>query len=331
VFVIVLENEDAATSFGADAPSPYLAKTLPALGVFVPNYYAIGHNSLDNYIAMISGQAPNPTTQADCPVFMRVTPGTIGPFGQARGDGCVYPAGVQTLAGQFSAHHLSWRAYEQSMGADPRREAATCAHPALGAVDGTEVATPTDQYATRHDPFVYFESIIDDRSYCASHVVGLGPLAHDLARASSTPNFAFITPDLCADGHDATCANTKRPGGYAGINAFLATWVPRITRSPAFRRSGLLIVTFDESAGDSSACCGEPTGPNTNTPGGNGPGGGRVGAVLVSPFIRPGTTTSIAYDHYSLLASIEDLFGLPHLGEAAQPGLASFGHDVFNR
>ena len=81
------------------------------------------------------------------------------------------------------------------------------------------------------------------------------------------------------------------------------------------------ILGDDESADDSSACCTEPTGPNTRAPGGNGPGGGRVGAVLVSPFIKPGTTPSAAYNHYSLLRTIEDLFGLPHLGEAAQPGL----------
>jgi hypothetical protein len=331
VFVIVLENEDAAASFGPSSPALYLAKTLPALGAFVPNYYAIGHHSLDNYIAMISGQAPNPATQSDCPTFVPLTPGTIGAFGQARGSGCVYPATVQTLANQLTAHHLSWKAYEQSMGSDPTRESATCGHPAIGAADHTQVATPTDQYATRHDPFVYFESIIANQAYCDSHVVALTALGPDLAHAARTPNFSFITPDLCSDGHDATCANTSLPGGFAGINRFLSTWVPRITSSAAFRQNGLLIVTFDESADDSSACCTEPTGPNTRAPGGNGPGGGRVGAVLVSPFIKPGTTPSAAYNHYSLLRTIEDLFGLPHLGEAAQPGLASFDRNVFNR
>ena len=60
MFVIVLENESAAVTFGPDSPAPYLAKTLTARGAFVPNYYGVGHASLDNYIAMISGQAPNP-------------------------------------------------------------------------------------------------------------------------------------------------------------------------------------------------------------------------------------------------------------------------------
>jgi hypothetical protein len=327
----VLENEDAATSFGPSSPAPYLGTRLPALGAYLPNYYGIGHHSLDNYIAMISGQAPNPATQADCQMFVPLTPATIAPFGQALGTGCVYPASVQTVANQLTAHKLSWKAYEQSMGADPDRESATCGHPSVGAADNTQVATSTDQYAARHDPFVYFDSIIGNQTYCDHHVVALTGLSHDLDHISSTPNFSFITPDLCADGHDASCADPSRPGGFAGINGFLSVWVPEITQSPAFRKNGLLIVTFDESEDDDSSCCEEPTGPNTNAPGGGGPGGGRIGAVLVSPFIKPGTTTPVPYNHYSLLLSIEDLFSLPPLGEAAQPGLSSFARDIFNR
>ena len=58
-------------------------------------------------------------------------------------------------------------------------------------------------------------------------------------------------------------------------------------------------------------------------------GGGRTGAVLLSRFIRPGTTTAYEYNHYSLLRSIEDRFGLAHLGYAGQTGLRPFGSDVF--
>src|ERR687885_391891 len=76
VFVIVLENEDADTTFGAASPAPYLAHTLTAQGAFVPGYYGIGHNSLDDYLAMVSGQSPTVATQADCPLFLDVVPGT---------------------------------------------------------------------------------------------------------------------------------------------------------------------------------------------------------------------------------------------------------------
>ena len=94
MFIIVLENENESTSFGPGAPSPYLANTLPSMGVFLPNYYGIGHASLDNYVAMVSGQAPDPQTQADCGTYQDFTPtqATLDANGQATGSGCVYPA-----------------------------------------------------------------------------------------------------------------------------------------------------------------------------------------------------------------------------------------------
>ncbi len=333
VFVIVLENESAASTFGPNSPAPYLAKTLTSEGAFVPKYYGTGHASNDNYISMISGQAPNPQNQADCFSFNDFTPGTIGPYGQAIGSGCVYPSAVKTIADQLDAAGLTWRDYNQSMGADPTREAGECGHPGVGQQDHTQSATATDQYATRHDPFVYFHSIIDDTTLCDSHVVNLNLLPQDLANAASTPNYVFITPDLCADGHDATCKDPKRPGGYAGIEQFLQQWVPKITTSPAFRQqNGLLAVIFDESGtSDTSSCCGEIAGPNSPEPGITGPGGGNTGAVLISPCIKPGTVTDQPYNHYTLLRSFEDLFGLAHLGYAGLPGETSLGSDVFNR
>src|SRR3954451_12264082 len=77
VFVIVLENENADSTFGANSKAPYLARTLPAQGQFLPNFYAVTHLSLGNYIAMVSGQGSNVDTQADCLVFKDVAPGTV--------------------------------------------------------------------------------------------------------------------------------------------------------------------------------------------------------------------------------------------------------------
>jgi hypothetical protein len=331
VFVIVLENESAGETFGAGSPAPYLAQTLRGQGAFLPNYHATGHESNDNYISMISGQAPNIQNQADCQNFDDFVPATIGALGQVQGSGCVYPPSVQTVASQLSSAGFTWEDYNQDMGADPSREPAVCAHPAIGATDNTQKATPKDQYATRHNPFVYFHSIIDDTTLCDTHVVGLDRLPQALATAAATPNYVFITPNLCDDGHDAPCANGDS-GGLAQADGFLRTWVPQITGSPAFRQNGLLIVTFDEaSSSDASACCGEIPGPGSPVAGITGPGGGDVGAVLLSPCIAPGTVSNVPYNHYSMLRSIEDMFGLSHLGYAQLAGEATFGSDIFNR
>ena len=158
----------------------------------------------------------------------------------------------------------------------------------------------------------------------------LSALPADLASAERTPNLSFIVPNLCEDGHDAPCVD-GRPGGLESADAWLREWIPRILDSPAFQQDGLLVVTFDEAGDDASACCDEPIGPNTPNNGGSipGRGGGRIGAVLVSPFIAPGTVNDTPYNHYALLRSLEDVFGVGHLGYAARPGLRAFGDDVY--
>jgi hypothetical protein len=347
VFVIVLENQGYSATFGNPSADPYLARTLPAKGALLENYYATGHESNDNYVSLASGQPPNAQNQADCPAFDNFVGALMLPSGVETGTGCVYPAEVQNIGTQLSGAGRTWKAYEEDMGNDPNRETAACGHPALGSTDETQKAEAGDGYATRHDPFVYFHSVIDNQTYCDGHVVALGTpsgampaaslrgetgLATDLSSAARTQNFSFVTPNLCNDGHDYPCTN--EPSGasaLADIDKFLETWVPKITSSAAYRKDGLLEIFFDEaSTSETESCCEELPGPGSPLPGVTGPGGGRVGAVLLSPFIRPGTVSSTPYNHYSSLASWETLFGLPRLADAASVP-STFGEDVFHR
>ena len=121
-------------SFGTPSADPYLARILPRMGALLENYYAIGHASADNYIAEISGQAPSLGTQADCPVWIPFPGDAVaGPYHQVPGEGCVYPAQVQTLGNQLSGAGRSWAAYLQDMGNDPARDntVSTARGPAL--------------------------------------------------------------------------------------------------------------------------------------------------------------------------------------------------------
>jgi len=324
VFVINIENKGFRQTWGPRSQAPYLAKTLRRQGVLLSRYYGTAHHSLGNYLAQISGQGPSHATQIDCPRFTAFrTTGADARPGQVVGGGCVYPTRVKTLVDQLQAAGLSWRGYMQDM----KRG---CQHPAVGHIDPWSKASKGSQYATRHNPFVYFRSIISRPAYCRTHDVGLQHLALDLRHVGSTRTLSYITPDLCHDGHDATCADGG-PGGLRAVNNWMRAWVPRILRSPAFRQDGMLVITADESEGvheDSSACCGEGPGPNARRPGIEGPGGGRIGALVLSRYVAPGTVSDRGYNHYSLLASIEDLFGLPRLGYARTvPRI--FGADVF--
>ncbi|HEX3486101.1 MAG TPA: hypothetical protein VHT51_13650, partial [Micropepsaceae bacterium] len=239
-------------------------------------------------------------------------------------------------------------------------------HPPLNGVDTSNSATAIDQYATRHNPFVYFHSVIDNAARCDAHVVPLGRvipgtggapdvfyghLFQDLRTKGTTPRFMFVTPNLCNDGHDATCTgvNTEgtHTGGLAAADLWLKHWMPMIFNSPAYKNGSLLVVlTFDEGnpIADSQACnpaiaagsaiCDVPTGPNIanygfspllgflnlQSPTGTYPGGGQIGAVLFNhKFIRPGSiNTTGQYNHFSALRSYEDLLDITTGGDDGQ-------------
>lgn len=337
VFLLVLANKSYEKTFATDSLAPYLSKTLPAQGALLQNYFAIGHWSLDDYIALVSGQAPNLSTQRGCldVTDFRLYQPALDPSGQALGFGCVYPKIVKTLPDQLEKAGLTWKGYMEDLDADPLRDQpVTCTVDRIGKRDLTGIPSPRDQYASEHDPFVYFHTVLDDPARCKAHLVGLDQLGTDLRSVDTTPSYAFIVPNLCNGGHDTLCLD-RHPGGLPKIDAFLEAWVPVITHSPAFRKDGLLIITFDASDGttpvvDYAACCGEKPLPGSPVPAGfRGPGGGRVGAVLLSPFIRPGTVSSVPYNHYALLRTVEDFFDLGHLGYAREDGLRPFGSDIF--
>ena len=172
----------------------------------------------------------------------------------------------------------------EDMGNNPARDGSvTCSHPPIGNSDPTTAAASSDGYTTRHDPFVYFHSIIDDTSECSQNVVPMGDTAGSMpagarpgdragdrpAVVATTPNLSFITP-TCATTAMTTRAPTPTGAGQGGgsavgdIDKWLKTWVPIITWSPAFRQDGLLEITFDEAEDpsvDATACCGETPGP----------------------------------------------------------------------
>ena len=312
VFVINLENKGYAKVWGAGSAAPYLSKTLRAKGVLLSEYYGIAHNSNPNYLAQISGQASNAMTRDDCPTYAAFKQTGTASLGQAEGTGCVYPASVPTVAGQLSSAGMTWKGYMEDM-------QSPCQHPKLGAKDDHQSAKAGDQYATRHNPFVYFEAITSSPE-CQSNVVNFSNLANDLRSTATTPNLAYITPNLCNDGHDSPCVD-GRPGGLESIDAWLQQQIPPILDSPAFKQDGMLVITFDESEG-------KTTGPSGLVPGGT--DGGRIGALVLSPFAKGGTSSDKPYNHFSLLGSIEDIFSLPRLGYAGAPGLNTFGADVFN-
>ncbi|MDE3070356.1 MAG: hypothetical protein KGJ43_06475, partial [Acidobacteriota bacterium] len=183
-------------------------------------------------------------------------------------------AGGSELTDQLEAAHLSWRAYMEGMPS-----------PCFG---GAQAGS----YVKRHDPFMYFPQITSSPRRCAN-VVPFTGLAAAL-RAGRLPSFAWISPNLCDDGHD--CPNSS-------VNAFLAHTVPYLL--PALGPRGVLAITWDEGSSN-NGCCKLAA-------------GGTVGLLLLGRSVRRGVRLTSAADHYSLLALIERIFGLAPLRGAACP------------
>jgi hypothetical protein len=249
VWLIILENKSFDASFTGLNNNTYLWQTLPTQGALLKNYYGTGHFSLDNYISLVSGQATQPDTQADCPFYDKFS-GTVDMagnldtnpnFGQvlspvganaaAGTNGCVYPASVPTLFNQLDAAGVSWKGYAQDLGnpdeSGPTHDAGTqfCGAPYSepGARGSTAFPNPgsangTDQYVPKHFPFPWFESIRDAGDCNEAHIANLfsqtDGLYHDLQSAATTPAFSWISPNNCSDAHDAVCHGNNLSGGF---------------------------------------------------------------------------------------------------------------------
>jgi hypothetical protein len=344
VFLIVLGEEGYESTYGPSSANPYLGTTLRGKGELLANYFAVTQGALANEVALLSGQGPTPATAANCPEYKDVAPGTLSATGQAEGDGCVYPAETTSLPAQLVAAKKTWKAYIGGQGNGEPGQPASCRRPAPGAAEEAHTARPGDPYETWRNPFVYFHSIVDGPE-CAERDVGLDQLGADLGKEALTPSFSYIAPDACHDGGEVACEEGQ-PAGPADAQQFLETVVPQIEASQAYKKGGLIAIVSAQApqagpAPDASACCGTPEYPNlpppaTPPPAATGPvketgGGGRVGMLLLSPFVEAGALNETFYNHYSFLASVEELLKVtPPPGYAAEPAVTAFDSTVFN-
>ncbi len=186
-------------------------------------------------------------------------------------DDGVYEISAPNLADQLEAHGRTWAVFAQNV-----PTGCYVGSVASGGPDGPGT------YARKHEPAISFTSIAGHPARCAR----ITDFSHfDPAAA----DFELIIPNMCNDMHDCSVATG---------DAFLASFVPRITSSPAFADSALFI-TWDEGTTDTG-------------------GGGHVPLVVVSPLVRPGTVSGTAHDHYSLLRTIEDAWALGCLANACR-------------
>ena len=223
--------------------SPYIT-SLGNAYARATNYFAVTHPSLPNYLDTYAGSNYTITTDCDPSTSCHVD--------------------ATNLADNLQAKGFTWKGYMESMPVN-------CG------------ITTSGEYAPKHDPFVYFDDIRDDAARCDAGVVPYTVLASDLESASTTPNYAFITPNLCDDMHDCSISTG---------DTWLKNNLPAILNSPACTIDEcLLALTWDED--DSSQ--------NNNVLTIFAGSGAKTGGVV----------SSTPYTHYSLLRTVEMIFGLP--------------------
>lgn len=279
IVVVVLENQTAEAVLETKrAEAPFL-NGLAKRGIQLDAMFGVDHHSLPNYLAMVSGHASTKKTRADCFVFS-----------------CVYSPGQdETVADQLEAKGLTWKAYIDGM-------ATPCQHSVEHHIERYRSG-----YAARHNPFLYFASIVRNDERCAAHDVPLADLVQDTT-ASRLPTFSFIVPDTCHDGHDCPLATAD-----AWVNQTIGPILDR----PEIRDHGLVVVTFDEAdSSDVRGCCGNSR-------------GGRIATWVLGAGVAVGGQSATPYNHYSLLRTIEDTFGLPCLRHACDQQTAAFGPEIW--
>lgn len=209
------------------------------------NYYAVSHPSLPNYLAILGGSTYG--VQSDCADCFINAP---------------------NLVDRLEGSHKTWKAYMESLPSTP-----SC------------FVGSNDQYAQKHNPFIYFDDIRKNFVRC-QNIVPYEQIYTDIKSEQKAPNFMWISPNLCHDMHDCSVETG---------DSWLAQEMPKLLHSPLFTIGhSLLIITFDEAEGSD----------NTNN---------KVATMLIGEKVKGGYNSPVLYTHYSLLHTIESLWNLPSL------------------
>lgn len=282
IFVIMMENTGFDSLIG-NANAPFINAAAAQFGL-ARNYFGVTHPSQPNYIAATSGGLNGIVDDND------------------------HTINVPNIVDQLEGHHKTWTAYMQSIFAD-------------GNTDKLAHSAGNQLYERKHNPFVSYQDVQTNPARLAN-IVDLSQLDTDLA-SGHVPNYAWISPDQCHDMHGRAstpadpCDFSNEQQLIATGDAFLAQTVGAIMHSRIWNDESAILITWDESDftnsgpagfGDTSGCCDAV------------PGGGHVVTLAITGSDDADDedagprASDVAYNHYSLLATVQDSFKLGCLG-----------------
>ena len=266
VFVIMMENTGYNALIG-NPNAPWINHAAGKYGL-ATNYYGVSHPSQPNYIAATSGSTNGVADDNDTTIS------------------------VPNIVDQLESNGKTWTAYMQSL--------SLCA-------TKLDHACGNQLYERKHNPFVSYMDVQSNPARMAN-IVDFSQLSTDLA-SGNVANYVWISPDQCHDMHGRG-ATASDPCDFSNVqkliatgDAFLSSTVGSIMSSPVWTGNSAIFIMWDESDftgsgpfgfGDTSGCC------KAN------PGGGHVVSLVISHSDHSARTSAVAYNHYSMLRTIQD-------------------------
>jgi phosphatidylinositol-3-phosphatase len=240
----------------------------------------LGSCSADPYFCSLASSYASATgwTGVSHPSEPNYLAATSGSTQGCSSDTCFTPYNVTSLGGQLTAAGIPWKAYMESM-------------PSACFSGQWFPSASNALYGEKHDPFVVFNDVLNNG--CASHVVpypGASGLVAQLD-GSGAADFVWITPNQQDDMH----SNTVQAGD-AWLKANIA---PVFSSSWFTGGNASVIITMDEDEGNNTG------------------GGGPVPMVVISSNASGKGNVSLSGNHYGMLRSIEEAYGLNLLGAAS--------------
>lgn len=276
VFVIMMENTGFDSLIG-NPNAPWINAAAGKYGL-ATSYFGVTHPSQPNYVAATAGIQGNDSDANE-----------------------ILP--VPNIVDQLESNGKTWKAYMQSY--------SLCTNP-LAAACGNQL------YERKHNSFVSFADVQSSPTRMAN-IVDLSQLNTDLA-SGTVPDYVWISPDQCHDMHGRfespvvdSCSFTTVQALIATGDTFLSDTVGKIMASSAWTGNSAIFIAWDESDftgtnfmgfGDDSGCCDSIANK----------GGGHVVTLVISHSDHAARTSSVSYNHYSLLRTIQDGWQLGCLG-----------------
>jgi len=300
---IMMENTSYSTIIG-NPLAPNINALASKYGL-ATNYFGVTHPSQPNYVANIGGSFFG--IQDDNQFYCTAALANTDP--NCAGTTVNHTVSNPNLATQLTAAGKTWRGYFQNLPPIPSTGVIMTGPNANGPYSFKWPSNTDALYASKHNPFLNFTGTQN----ALANMVPDTRLGADLTRGALA-NFSLVVPDQCNDMHGIAACSDENTLISTG-DSYVGTTVRTIMNSQVWRQGrNAIVITWDEDdfsdeGQPGTGCCGAD------------PGGGHVPTIVITNNSSKHVVDNTPYNHYSLLLSLQQAFGLPCLEHSCDAAL----------